>query len=184
MIAAGVFRLLYLIVFQVFGWLVLLGRSQASKDAEIHPGPSPARPGVPAAAVARHQRPRPDDRQRHLPGHRPPRARVRDRGVPAPVPASLQPYLARPRRGGGRPDGAERLDLPADAPPLRDVLCVVYGPLAEVSTRRMATTAGGRDGAGSVRRHARHRPCRGVAVVRAGFFGWKPSFLPNDTEAV
>jgi hypothetical protein len=35
MIAAGVFRLLYLIVFQVFGWLVLLGRSQASKDAEI-----------------------------------------------------------------------------------------------------------------------------------------------------
>ena len=35
MIAACVFRLLYLIVFQVFGWLVLLGRSQASKDAEI-----------------------------------------------------------------------------------------------------------------------------------------------------
>jgi len=29
------FRPLYLIVIRVFGWLVLLGRSQAAKDAEI-----------------------------------------------------------------------------------------------------------------------------------------------------
>jgi hypothetical protein len=28
-------RLLYLITIRVFGWLLLLGRSQASKDAEI-----------------------------------------------------------------------------------------------------------------------------------------------------
>jgi putative transposase len=28
-------RLLYLVTIGVFGWLVLLGRSQASKDAEI-----------------------------------------------------------------------------------------------------------------------------------------------------
>ena len=30
-----VIRLLYLIAIRVFGWLVLLGRGQASRDAEI-----------------------------------------------------------------------------------------------------------------------------------------------------
>jgi hypothetical protein len=39
--------------------------------------------------------------------------------VPAPVPAPLQPQLARPRRSRGRPDGTQRLDHPADAGPLR-----------------------------------------------------------------
>ena len=38
---------------------------------------------------------------------------------PAPVPAPLQPHLAGPRRPRGRPDGTQRLDLPADAHPLR-----------------------------------------------------------------
>ena len=44
---------------------------------------------------------------------------VRGGGVPAPVPAPFQPHLAGPRRRRGRPDGAERLVLPADAAPLR-----------------------------------------------------------------
>jgi integrase len=59
------------------------------------------------------------DSQRDLPGHRPAWPPVRHRRVPAPVPAPLQPYLARPWRCRGRPVGAQRLDLPADAPPLR-----------------------------------------------------------------
>ena len=69
--------------------------------------------------LARGEQPRPDDRKRHLPGHLPPWPPVRRPGVPAPLPAPLQPHLAGPRRGRGRPDGAQRLDLPADAPPLR-----------------------------------------------------------------
>ena len=35
MIAAVLFRLLYLIAIKVFGWLGLLARSSATKDAEI-----------------------------------------------------------------------------------------------------------------------------------------------------
>jgi integrase len=43
----------------------------------------------------------------------------RDSGVPAPVPAPFQPHLAGPRRPGRRPDGTQRVVLPADAAPLR-----------------------------------------------------------------
>jgi integrase len=39
--------------------------------------------------------------------------------VPAPVPAPLQPHLARPRRSRTGPDGTQRLDLPANAHPVR-----------------------------------------------------------------
>ena len=74
---------------------------------------------TPAAAVARGGQPGAADRQRHLPDDRPPRRAVRRGRIPAPVPAPFQPHLAGPRRCGGRPDGAERLDLPADAAPLR-----------------------------------------------------------------
>jgi hypothetical protein len=41
----------------------------------------------------------------------------RDR-LPTPIPAPLQPYLARPRRRRTGPDGNQRLDLPPDAHPL------------------------------------------------------------------
>ena len=44
--------------------------------------------------------------------HHPPRLPGRRGGLPAPVPALFQPYLAGPGRPGGRPDGAERLVLP------------------------------------------------------------------------
>jgi integrase len=55
-------------------------------------------------------------RSRHAQAWRPAGRRGR---VPAPVPAPFQPHLAGPRRSRGRPDGTERLGLPADAPPLR-----------------------------------------------------------------
>ena len=56
---------------------------------------------------------------RHLPDRRPPRPAMRGDRVPAPVPAPLQPHLAGPRRSRTGPDGTERLDLPADAHPVR-----------------------------------------------------------------
>jgi hypothetical protein len=48
-------RLLYLIMIRVFGWLHLLGRGQASKDAEImvlrHEVAGPAPPSFPAPGL-------------------------------------------------------------------------------------------------------------------------------------
>jgi hypothetical protein len=98
-----------------------LSRSASGRPQRrpVPPRPRQARPGLPAAAVARGRQPRPDDRQRHLPDDRQTGPRVRRRCVPAPVPASFQPYLAGPRRPRGRPDGAQRLVLSPDAPPLR-----------------------------------------------------------------
>jgi len=59
-------RLLYLFVIQVFGWLVLLGRSEASKDAEI--------------MILRHEAAvlRPDLAQRLVPAAAPPVLRPRE----------------------------------------------------------------------------------------------------------
>jgi Phage integrase, N-terminal SAM-like domain len=93
-------------------------------QAAREPGPVPARPvpapaGLAAAAVAGRGQPGAADRGRDLPDDCPPRPAVRRGRLPAPVPAPLQPHLAGPRRSGGRPDGTQRLDLPADAPPLR-----------------------------------------------------------------
>ena len=82
-------------------------------------GPRPARASAPAAAVARREQPGAADRDRHLPDRRPPRPAMRRERVPTPVPAPLQPHLAGPRRSRTGPDGAERLDLPADAHPVR-----------------------------------------------------------------
>jgi site-specific recombinase XerC len=57
----------------------------------------------------------PADPGRDLPARRAQRGAGGARGAPAAVPAPLQPYLARPWRRSGRPDGTERLVLPADA---------------------------------------------------------------------
>ena len=82
-------------------------------------GPRPAPAVLAAAAVARREQPGAADRGRHLPGRRPPRPAMRGDRVPAPVPASLQPHLAGPRRRRTGPDGTQRVDLPADAHPVR-----------------------------------------------------------------
>ena len=47
-----------------------------------------------------------------LPDDCPPRPPGRRGHLPAPVPASLQPHLAGPRRTGGRSDGTQRLVVP------------------------------------------------------------------------
>jgi hypothetical protein len=74
---------------------------------------------VQLAAVARGLGPRVADPGRDLPDGQAARRAGGREGVPAPVPASLQPHLAGLRRGGGRLDGAERLVVPADAPAVR-----------------------------------------------------------------
>jgi hypothetical protein len=78
----------------------------------VHPGEGRARSGVAAPVVAGGEQPRAADVQRHLPADCPSRPRMRGRSPSASVPAPFQPYLARPRGSGGRPDGAERLVLP------------------------------------------------------------------------
>ena len=60
--------------------------------------PDPARPGLAAPAVARGRQLGAADRRRHLPDDHPPRPPVRRGRLSAPVPAPLQPHLARPRR--------------------------------------------------------------------------------------
>ncbi len=57
--------------------------------------------------------------ERHLSDDCAPRPPVRGGRVSAPVPSPFQPHLAGPGRGRGGPDGAERVDLAADAAPLR-----------------------------------------------------------------
>jgi hypothetical protein len=66
--------------------------------------------------VARREQPGAAHRHRHLPDRRPPRPAMRGDRVPAPVPAPLQPHLARPRRSRTGPDGTQRLDLPRCSP--------------------------------------------------------------------
>src|SRR5260370_444108 len=57
--------------------------------------------------------------ERHLSDDCAPRPPVRGGRVSAPVPSPFQPHLAGQGRGRGGPDGAERVDLAADAAPLR-----------------------------------------------------------------
>ena len=92
---------------------------QAARSLDRYLRPRPGGPGLAAPAVAGREQPGAADRRRYLPADRPPRPSVRRGRAPAPVPAPLQPYLARPRRPRRRPDGTQRLGLPVDAPPLR-----------------------------------------------------------------
>ena len=99
--------------------IVRIGHQAARSLDRYHPRPVPARASLAGAAVAGRGQPGGADRRRHLPDDHPPRPAMRTQPLPAPVPAPLQPHLAGPRRPRGRPDGTQRLDLPADAPPLR-----------------------------------------------------------------
>ena len=84
----------------------------------VSAGPGPACAGERAAAVARDGQSGAPDRQRDLPDAARRGSAVRRGRFPAPVPAHFSHTWLDLRSGGG-PDGAERLDLPADAAPLR-----------------------------------------------------------------
>jgi site-specific recombinase XerC len=99
--------------------IVRIGHQAARKPGPVPPRPLPPSAGVAAAAVARREQPGAADRRRHLPDDRPPWPPVQCGRAPPPVPAPLQSHLAGPRRTRRRPDGTQRLGLPADAPPLR-----------------------------------------------------------------
>jgi hypothetical protein len=105
--------------------------------------PETHRNSVKRSPKARSARPAPVVTSYPLPGG------VRYRGVPAPVPALLQPHLARPGRRRGRSDGAERVDLSVDVASLRR-----HRPLRPRVNRH------GLSGRRSCHRtpHSRHRP--------------------------
>jgi len=93
--------------------------------------------------------------------------------VPAPVPASLQPYLAGSRRCRGRPDGAERLVVSADAGVVRRQCPGCPGPPQLRPDHERLTGAGWRPGAlaaaGDSRpasRRARGHRCCAKLVIR------------------
>ena len=65
------------------------------------------RHATPDGPGGRELRSRAADRGRDLPDDHPPRPPGWRRRLPSPVPAPLQPHLARPRRPRGRPDGTQ-----------------------------------------------------------------------------
>jgi hypothetical protein len=85
--------------------IVKIGHTSRPQPGPVPARPLPPHPGPAAPAVARSRQPGAADRRRDLPDDRPPRPPVRRGRLPAPVPASFQPYLAGPRRPRGRPDG-------------------------------------------------------------------------------
>ena len=124
-----------------------------------------------------------DDRERDLPDDRPPRPPVRGGCPPAPVPASFQPHQFGPGRRGGGPDGAERLEFPADAAAVRRQRPRRAGP--PTSDRIMEDTPQcGPRSRYAVRGAAEHaRPQTksspaGLAVMLAGC-GWDGRVIPD-----
>ena len=87
--------------------------------------PADARQTCPRARVRGVDRPEGAARRlRDLPARAAPRRPGWPPGSPpAPVPPSFLPHVAGPGRRRGRPHGTERLELPTDAAPLRQVRC-------------------------------------------------------------